>query len=107
MNLKPDDAVQGLLHDAADSQAIANADVNRRMSALESRITAVETGVKENTIITTTIAEGTTELLDLFKSVKGGFKVMGWLGGFAKWFAGIAAAFAAIYAVVQNIRGYK
>lgn len=98
----PDASMREMLHDAVDTSA----DVNRRMGALEGRMTAVEQGVKENTVLTSGIAEGTTELLDLFKSVKGGFKVMGWLGNFAKWVAGIAAAFAAVYAYVQSIRGH-
>lgn len=91
-----------LTRDAADTSV----GINRRMTAIEGRMTAVEQGMKENTKITAEIAEGTTELLDLFKSVKGGFKVMGWLGNFAKWVAGIAAAFAAVYAYVQSIRGH-
>ena len=94
-----------MLHDAADQQVISRAEVTRRFVAIEGRMTAVEKGVKENTTLTEGIAEGTTELLDLFKSVKGGFKVMGWIGQFAKWFAGIAAAGAAIYAYVQSLRG--
>ena len=105
----PDPSMREMLHDAVDTSA----DVNRRLGALESRVTNVEKGVEkvekgvaENTKLTTGIAEGTTELLDLFKSVKGGFKVMGWLGHFAKWIAGIAAAIAAIYAYVQSLRGH-
>ena len=107
MNPSTDKEVQGLLHEAADSHAFSSAAVDRRLTALEGRMTNVESGVTENTIITTSISGDTTELLDLFKSVKGGFKVMGWLGQFAKWIAGVGAAFAAFYAIVQNIRGYK
>lgn len=107
MNTTTDKEVQGLLHEAADSHAFSSAAVNRRLTALEGRMTNVESGVTENTVITTSISSDTTELLDLFKSVKGGFKVMGWLGQFAKWFAGLTAMFAALFAIVQNIRGYK
>ena len=100
-----DEKISGLLHDAADAHVLTAAEAMRRFAALEGRMTSVEKGVDKNTEITTGIADNTSELLDLFKSVKGGFKVMGWLGSFAKWFAGIAAAFAAIYAFVQNIKG--
>ena len=86
-------------------QPLSSAEARRRFESLEDRMSGVEKGVTDNTAITAGIAGDTTELLDLIKSVKGGFKVMGWLGSFAKWFAGIAAAFAAIYAFVQNIRG--
>jgi hypothetical protein len=102
-----DEKISGLLHDAADIQVVTSADVTRRLSALEGRMTNVEQGVKENTTLTTGIAEGTAELLDLFKSVKGGFTVMGWIGQAAKWVASLLAVFAAIYAFVQNIRGMK
>ena len=97
--------MRDLLHEAADIQVLSSAEVLRRFESIEGRMTSVERGVQENTKLTSGIAEGTAELLDLFKSVKGGFKVMGWLGTFAKWLAGIAAAFAAIYAYVQNLKG--
>ena len=100
-----DEKISGLLHDAADVQVLTAAEAMRRFVAIEGRMTAVEKGVDKNTEITTSIAGDTAELLDLFKSVKGGFKVMAWLGSFAKWVAAILAAFAAIYAFVQNIKG--
>ena len=71
----------------------------------QQRLRALEVAMSANAVATERLTGDTQELLDLFRSVKGGFKVMGWLGGFAKWVAGIAAAFAAIYAFVQNIRG--
>ena len=91
--------------DEVDAHFISMAEVSRRFEALEGRTTGVEKAVEKNTQITSGIASDTSELLELFKSVKGGFKVMSWLGGFAKWIAAIAAAFAGIYAFVQNIRG--
>lgn len=101
-----DEKISGMLHDAADLQVLTAAEAMRRLSALEGRMTTVEKSVDKNTEITTGIAGNTSELLDLFKSVKGGFKVMGWLGSFAKWVAAILAAFAAIYAFVQNLKGH-
>lgn len=100
-----DEKISDLLHDAADNRAVSMAEVTRRFEALEIRTTGVEKAVENNTKITSGIAGDTAELLDLFKSVKGGFKVMAWLGSFAKWVAAILAAFAAIYAFVQNIKG--
>lgn len=101
-----EEVVREMLHEAADQQNSSALEIARRFVALEGRVGAVEVGMTENTKITSSIAKDTNELLDLFKSVKGGFKVMGWLGQFAKWFAGIAAAFAAIYAYVQSLRGH-
>lgn len=34
----------------------------------------------------------TRELLEIFHSLKGGFRVLGWLGLFAKWVGGVAGA---------------
>ena len=76
-----------------------HADNQRRLMALEINLAA-------NTAMTERLTDDTQELLDLFKSVRGGFRVMGWLGGFAKWVAAIAASFAAIYAFVQNLKGH-
>lgn len=88
-----------------DARSTSMAEVLHRFEALEGRTTGVEKAVAENTKITASAASDTTELLDLFKSVKGGFKVMSWLGGFAKWVAAIGAMFAALYAFIQNIKG--
>lgn len=100
-----DHKISDALHDAVDVQVLTSAEVLRRFESLESRMQGVEKGVRDNTTITSGIAGDTSELLDLFKSVKGGFKVMGWLGNFAKWIAGFAAAFAAIYAFVMTLKG--
>ena len=99
------DTLSDLLHDAQDDRAVSMAKVSRRFEALESEQLILKKAVENNTKITSGIAGDTSELLDLFKSVKGGFKVLSWLGSFAKWVAAILAAFAAIYAFVHNIKG--
>ena len=86
------------------TDAAHHADNQRRLMALESRMTSVEREVAENTALTVGVSADTRELLDLFRAARGGLKVMGWLGGLLKWLAGIAAAFAAIYAFIQNIK---
>ena len=99
------DTISDLLHDAQDDRTVSRAEFLRRFETLENRTTGVEKAVEINTKITSGVAGDTTELLDLFRSVKGGFKVLSWLGNFAKWVAAILAAFAAIYAFVHNIKG--
>lgn len=99
------DKISDLLHDAQDDRAVSRVEFLQRFETLEGRTTGVERAVEINTKITSGVAGDTAELLDLFKSVKGGFKVMGWLGNFAKWVSGIMIAFAAIYAFVHNIKG--
>ena len=73
--------------------------------ALNERVATVEKAVKENTRITAAIATDTSELLDLFRAAKGGFKVVGWAGSFVKWTAAIGAAVVAIYVAIQKARG--
>lgn len=109
-----DEKISGLLHDAADIQVLSSAEVLRRFVAMENRMGVVEdiavdlqVSVKENTKITTTIAEGTSEILSIFNSAKGGVKVLGWLGGAAKWVAAIATLFVGLYTFIQNFRGHR
>ena len=70
------------------------------------RLIALETKMDVNTALTKGLTDDTRELLDLFSSVRSGLKVMGWLGALAKWVAGIIAAFAAVYAFLQNLKGH-
>lgn len=70
------------------------------------RLMALETAMAANTAITQELRTDTQELLDLFRAAKGGFRVVGWLGTFAKWLAGFAAAAVALYAAFQNMRGH-
>lgn len=39
----------------------------------------------------------TKEVVDLFSTLKGGFKVLGWIGNFAKWATGVGAALGLAY----------
>ena len=99
------DTISDLLHEAQDDRTSSLVKVSRRFEAIENEQLILKTAVENNTKLTAGIAGDTAELLDLFRSVKGGFKVLSWLGNFAKWVAAILAAFAAIYAFVHNIKG--
>lgn len=74
--------------------------------ALNARVATVEAAVKENTRITAAIATDTSELLELFRAAKGGFKVVGWMGGALKWAAAIGAAVVGLYVAIQQARGH-
>ena len=54
-----------------------HADNQRRFTALERKLDA-------NTEATERLAADTQELLDMFRTAKGGFRVMGWLGSTVK-----------------------
>lgn len=83
----------------------SHADIEKQLASMHVRINAVESSIAANTLITRNISSDTGELLDIINSVKGGFKVMGWVGVLAKWAASLLAVFGAIYAFVQNIKG--
>ena len=57
------------------------------------RMTQIEDLLAQNTAMT-------AQMLDVVKAVKGGIKVLGWIGVGAKWLAGIAAAVTAIYTLI-------
>lgn len=101
-----DEKITGLLNDAQTDRHESHADLEKQLSSMQGRITAVESSLAANTLITRNIQDDTIELLDIIRSVKGGFKVMGWMGVLAKWVASLLAVFGAIYAFVQNIKGH-
>ena len=39
----------------------------------------------------------TQEIVDIFSALKGGIRVIGWVGNLAKWTSGVAVAVGAIY----------
>ena len=94
------------LAEASDKQDKAEYKLAEDLSVLQERIASVERSLLHNTHITNIISSDTSELLEIFRSVRGGFKVMGWLGVVAKWVAAMAAAVAGIYALIQSMRGH-
>lgn len=68
-----------------------------RMNKLEAGINANTTEIQKNTKLTEELKADTRELLEVFRAVKGGFRVLGWFGIGAKWLGGVAAAATAIY----------
>ena len=65
-------------------------EINARLNHGAGRMTKLETGVAENTVIT-------TEVRDLLTALKGGLRLAGWLGSAAKWLGGLAVAGAGLY----------
>ena len=86
-----------------EARARVAVDHDERFHILESRMTAVEDAVRDNA---TQVGGDVKELLELFKAAKGGLKVLGWFGVAVKWVAGVAAAFAPLYAIFQNFKGH-
>ena len=61
------------------------------------------TELEENSKLTKSVDERTTEIVELFGKAKGAFAVLGWVGVAVKWVGGIAMAAGAIYAFVYSI----
>lgn len=69
----------------------------RDLATRDEEIRAIRDTVQKN-------AETAREVLDLFSTLKGGFRVIGWLGTAAKGLAGLAAAAAALWAAYTQFR---
>ncbi|WP_141104009.1 hypothetical protein [Noviherbaspirillum denitrificans] len=67
------------------------------MNKLEAGINANTAEIQKNTRLTEELKADTREFLEVFNAVKGGFRVLGWIGTGAKWLGGIAAAGTALY----------
>ncbi|MFC3111399.1 hypothetical protein ACFQAT_10565 [Undibacterium arcticum] len=79
------------------------------MSDFDSRLTLVETALKENTDLTRDTADKTaklatdiTAMLEVFDTLQAGFKVLAALGNLAKWLAPIVTLGAAIWAIAHG-----
>lgn len=58
--------------------------VDVRMEAGDSRMGNIEAELARNTAATKEIADGVQEIIAFFAAMKGGLKVLGWLGKLAK-----------------------
>lgn len=74
------------------------------MGELRDRVGRLETGLAENTATTKRIETSalknesdTLEMLELFRSARGGFKVLGVVGQIVKWGVAVAASATALW----------
>ncbi|WP_457321643.1 hypothetical protein [Roseateles sp. P5_E11] len=81
--------------------------INGRLEGIENRVSTIEKAVSENTRATLEGNRDAREILELFQAVRGGFKVLGWLGTAAKWVAGVAAAVSALWVLFHQVNGPK
>jgi hypothetical protein len=68
------------------------ASIEERLERGSDRMDSMQDELSANTAVT-------TEVRDLLTAGKGGLKVLGWFGVFAKWLGGIATAIAALWAL--------
>ena len=51
---------------------------------MRNEIAALKKGLAENTEVTQRIESGTAQLMEILESLRGAFKVLGWIGSLAK-----------------------
>lgn len=102
-----DSRLNAKFNQASEELFRSHTELSEEIQALRVRIVAIEASIEVNTKLTQTSTEGMTELLSIFRSFKGGFKVMSWFGGVIKWIAAVGAAAVVVYSLLQNFRGVK
>lgn len=83
---------------APGSAQAASEAASSDFAALSIRVDKLARDLQTNTEATKRVEENTAELVDAFKAVRGGMRVLGWLGTAAKWLTSIAAAGAVVWA---------
>lgn len=71
--------------------------VNERLDRGDRRFDQLDAEVAENTRLTRASAEDLAAIRDVLTAVRGGLRVLGWLGLAVKWLGGLATAGVAIY----------
>lgn len=79
--------------------------VHSDLGDLRDRVGNLERGLAENTAATKRIESDTSEMVEMFRLSKSGFKVLGYIGSAIKWTAGIAAAVATAWVAIRG--GFK
>lgn len=77
-------------------------ELNSGLGELRDRVGNLEQGLAENTATTKRIESDTAEMLDIFRSAKGGFKVLSFMAVVVKWAVGTAAAAAAVWVAIKG-----
>jgi TolA-binding protein len=96
-------SVESILH-AQPKSIETKEDIEERFRQLELRVNRLERGLHVNTVMTAETGKNTKQILEIFQTVSGGLKILGWLGVVAKWLAAILAAITAVYALIHNPR---
>lgn len=81
-----------------------------RVTALVAQVASIEQRQEDlsrqlaiNTAITAQVSQNTTDIIEVWTSVKSGMRVLGWLGAAARWVAIIASCITAVGAAVYAI----
>lgn len=75
-----------------------------QMEQMTVRMASFEESLKANTELTQSLKNDTSEMIEIFKTAKGGFKALEALSKIAKWLGILAGAGSAIVALYYQIR---
>lgn len=79
-------------------------DLERRVIALETGQGSLREALAQNTKLTTETRDNTDSIIEWFQDYRASLRILGRVGVFTKWAAGIGAAIATIYAVARGLK---
>jgi len=92
-----EDELAALIERMSKQLAASEEQLHITTESQQTKINRIEAKLDANT-------EMTKGLLDLFATLTGGFKVLGWLGSIAKWIAGVGIAAGVIYGWLHDMK---
>lgn len=88
-------SIEAALEVVRKEQSTISAEIRAEQAALRAEL-------KKNTEATTEVRELTQEMVTLFDTAKGFFKMAGWIGNALKWVAGVAAALVGLWVIFKG-----
>ena len=85
----------------------ADREISERLAAGDERMSRIEAELRVATQTVESVKADTGEIVEAFGAMKGAFKVLGWIGAFARPVAGIVALAAALWGLWSAVRGIK
>lgn len=83
---------------------MSDQEVTSGLGELRDRVGRLEKGLADNTAATARVEENTAEMVEMFRSAKGGFRVLGYIGQIVKWALAVGASAAAIWFTIKGGR---
>lgn len=85
----------------------ADREISERLAAGDARMSRIEAELRVATQTVDAVKADTSEIVEAFDAMKGAFKVLNWIGSFARPVAGIVALAAALWGLWSAVRGIK
>lgn len=91
------------IEDRMERQTARMYQFSGELKATRDEVKAISDKLDSNTVATLEGNRDAREILEIFQAVRGGLKVLGWLGTAFKWLAGIAAAAGGLWTLWNQI----